>query len=68
GRHRAGTIPREPDVAPTPATVTALDLAAPPTAEAPAAAAPTAEAAAPPPSAPLPPPRAETPYPSSGED
>ena len=69
GRHRAGTIPREPDVAPTPATVTTLDLAAPPAAEAPAAAAPTAEeAAAPPPSAPLPPPRAETPYPSSGED
>ncbi len=68
GRHRAGTIPREPDVAPTPAAVTTLDLAAPPSAQA-AAAAPTAEeAAAPPLSAPLPSPRAETPYPSSGED
>ena len=30
GRHRAGTIPREPDVAPAPARVTTLDLAAPP--------------------------------------
>ena len=29
GRHRAGTIPREPDVSPAPATVTTLDLAAP---------------------------------------
>ena len=34
GRHRAGTIPREPDVVPAPASVTTLDLAAPP-AEAP---------------------------------
>ena len=68
GRHRAGTIPREPDVAPTPAAVTTLDLAPPPSAQA-AAAAPTAEeAAAPPLSTPLPSPRAETPYPSSGED
>ena len=30
GRHRAGTIPREPDVAPAPASVTTLDLAGPP--------------------------------------
>lgn len=76
GRHRAGTIPREPDTAPTPAAVTTLDLAAPRAAEAappveessvaeepsPAAAPPTAE----PPAAQ--PPAAETPYPSSGED
>jgi hypothetical protein len=61
GRHRAGTIPREPDVAPSPPPVTTLDLAAPRAAEAPPSAlgelSPAQPAAA-----------AEPPYPSSGED
>lgn len=48
GRHRAGTIPREPDVAPMRAAVTTLDLAALPAKEAP----PVAETG--PPSSPLP--------------
>jgi hypothetical protein len=69
GRHRAGTIPREPDVATSPASVTTLDLAEPavePTPqELPTPAPPTPEE--PPTSAP-PPTGAETSYPSSGED
>ena len=66
GRHRAGTIPREPDVAPVPASVTLLDLAAPTEAD------PSgAEAVSPPTSQPPGPPVPGTPppaYPSSGED
>jgi hypothetical protein len=69
GRHRAGTIPREPDVATSPASVTTLDLAEPavePTPqEPPTPAPPTPEE----PPTPAPPPTgAETSYPSSGED
>lgn len=53
GRHRAGTIPREPDVPQAAAPVTTLDLAAPPST--PGTADVTVESSAPP-------------YPSSGED
>jgi cytoskeletal protein CcmA (bactofilin family) len=74
GRHRAGTIPREPDVMPTPASVTLLDLAAP-TEAGPSESEPTAPTATTPATAGGTEPPAEgtstpaTPaYPSSGED
>jgi hypothetical protein len=74
GRHRAGTIPREPDVMQTPASVTLLDLAAP-TEAGPSESEPTAPTATTPATAGGTEPPAEgtstpaTPaYPSSGED